>query len=93
MAMSEANQASQLIEYLKTQFADLDGAKTFMRRWATEMDETLPNGWQCSCRSLAAHCSAILEGKEEPNTIDGVSTHYISSKYGSDLYFAAWEHT
>lgn len=79
-----------LLEYLKTQFTDLDGAKKFMRRWVVEMGQMLPGGFSITCRSLAAHCSAVLEGNAYPNSVDGRSTHYISSKYGSELYFAAW---
>lgn len=79
---------NDLHNYLRTQFSDLEGAKAFMWRWVNEMDQELPGFGLISSRSLAAHCSAVLENA--PVQTIGVTTNYMASKYGSDLYWAAW---
>ncbi len=83
-----------LYAYLKTEFGfgNLEQAKKFMRKWSQELDETLPvEGYEMmSSRSLAAHCSAILEGKEVDDSGSGWCTDYLNTKYGSVLYYAAW---
>lgn len=82
------NDDFDLYAYLRTQFTDLAGAKQFMHRWATEMNEEIPGFGSISSRALAAHCSALLEGGEVKNV--GFATNYLASKYGSALYNAAW---
>lgn len=80
-----------LYKYLKTQFTDLTSAKQFMHRWATEMDQEIQGFGLISSRSLAAHVSAILEGKTEDDSSESTFfTSYLNTKYGSELYFAAW---
>lgn len=86
--MRSVERNENLHNYLRTQFSDIEGAKAFMWRWVNEMDQKLP-GFAISTRSLAAHCSAVLEGV--PVQTIGATTNYLASKYGCDLYFAAWE--
>lgn len=76
-----------LLAYLRTQFKDLVGAKDFMWRWVNEMNQLLPDGGVISCRSLAAHCSYLLEGSLDHS---GSMNSYINSKHGVELYLAAW---
>ena len=78
----------ELHTYLRTQFSDLAGAKRFMRRWLEKMDQEIPGFGCISSRALAAHCSAVLEGSEV-SSLD-TFTNYLESKYGRDLYNAAW---
>ena len=77
-----------LHKFLRTQFSDLDGAKLFMWRWVNEMDQMLPQFGAMSSRSMAAHCSAVLEGM--PVQRVGFLTNHLASKHGSELFFAAW---
>jgi len=77
-----------LHNYLRTQFSDFEWAKAFMWRWVNEMDQELPGFGLISSRSLAAHCSAVLENAQVQ--MIGSTTNYMASKYGSELYWAAW---
>lgn len=79
-----------LLSYLKTQFSDLDGAKKFMRRWVVDMGQMLPIDIEVTSRALAAHCSAVLEGSDVASANE-FSTNYMASKYGSDLFWSAWD--
>ncbi len=81
-----------LYTYLKSEFNTLETAKKFMKKWATELSETLPvKGCESiSSRSLAAHCSAILEGKHLDDSGTDILTNYLDTKFGSDLFYAAW---
>jgi hypothetical protein len=87
--MEELN---DLYVYLKSQFTDLEGAKIFMKKWVNELDESLPvlGCENMGSRSLSAHCSAVLEGKKEDDSGTGFCTYYLRTKYGPELYFAAW---
>jgi len=78
-----------LYDYLREQCPDLETAKRFMFSWANEHEQRLP--WETACsytsRAMAAHVSAVLENRALP---DGLMTQYLSTKYGSELYQAAW---
>jgi hypothetical protein len=78
-----------LYDYLREHCPDLDAAKRFMFSWANEHQQKLPWETECSytARAMAAHVSAVLEGKPLP---DGLMTQYLSTEYGPELYFAAW---
>ena len=78
----------ELHTYLRTQFSDLAGAKLFMRRWVEKMDQDIPGIGIISSRALSAHCSSVLEGSEVSSL--GGFTNYLESRYGSELYNAAW---
>lgn len=74
----------EFYEWLNQQFTDLNTAKEFYIKWKDEDDQETPYG--CfSMRAMAAHISNVLEGKE--NYEDTVCTNYMSTKYGSDIFF------
>lgn len=76
---------------------DLEGAKTWFRKWMNEDDQHIPEiveshgeGPQFSQRAMAGHVSDYLEGftGAEPNSYDGSGKVYWDTKYGSELYFS-----
>ena len=74
----------EFYDWLKQQFTDLKTAKIFYLKWKDEDDQETPYG--CfSMRSMAAHISNVLEGKEHDD--DAVCTNYMSTKYGPDIFW------
>lgn len=79
-----------LYDYLRRECPDLIAAKKWIRKWANDWVQKMP--WDkepvYTSRAMAAHVSNVLEGKPAPT--DGGWTIYFATKYGSELYFAAW---
>jgi hypothetical protein len=77
---------------------DLEGAKTWFRKWMHEDEQHIPeiveahgDGPQFSQRAMAGHVSDYLEGftGEEPESYDGSGKIYWDTKYGTEIYFSA----
>lgn len=69
--------------WLSDQFNDLQSCKIFYKKWS--VDQNCPFG-SFSMRSMAAHCSNVLEGKKRnPNAI---TTNYINTRYGSEIFLS-----
>ena len=69
-------------EWLKTQFTDLESAKTFFKNWKRSGQKT-PYG-EFTLRCMAAHISNILENKEyDPSEVISVS----NTAYGIDILY------
>lgn len=73
-------------KYLSEQFTGLDSAKIWVREWA-KTQET-PFG-MFSFRAMAYHVSQVLEGHKSDSGC--VLTCYMSTKYGSTLYWAMFD--
>lgn len=86
------NQEPDLYEYLREQCPTLAAAKRWMYAWASEKDQVLP--WdkepRYTARAMAGHLSNVLEGGDVNSgyALGGMS--YMQTRYGSELYFAAW---
>jgi len=78
---------AKLYDWLKTKFTDLESAKVFYKKWIDEMGQETPFG-MFSWRSMAAHISNVLQGKEQNN--NEIITSYISTKYGNEIMFSYW---
>lgn len=91
--MSEANEqvGPDLYDYLREQCPDLESAKAWIHRWAEDWGQVLP--WddkpEFTMRAMAGHLSNVLEGGTSDTGYATGTISYMSTKHGSDLYWAA----
>lgn len=80
-------QEKELYLYLRTQFKDIKSCKKWYIKWRNNEQPDILGG--CfSLRSMAAHCSNVLEGKLCDDSGLEYCTMYINTKYGSDILFS-----
>ena len=75
-------------DWLRTQFTDLESAKTWGRKWFNEMDQKTPFG-ECTARAMAYHINQALEGRMYCDET-GAFTIYSQTKHGSEIVNAIW---
>lgn len=85
-----AIQAMNFYDYLRRQFSDLETAKRWAYKWANEMGQEIPEFGGMTSRAMAAHISAILDGKSEDNSGTDYLTNYLETRYGPEIYLAMW---
>ena len=80
-----------LYDYLRAKCPDLASAKAWIRLWADEWGQVLP--WdtepEFTMRAMAGHLSNVLEGGTSETGYAAGHISYMSTKYGSDLFWAA----
>lgn len=90
--LHKGNSAKEFYAYLKSNFSNLEEAKTFCRKWNREWDQTcrgfMDGKMDITMRSMAYHASMVLEGNMEDPYPDSIFTDYLKTKYGPELY---WE--
>ena len=97
------NEEPDLYEYLRKECSNLETAKVWIHRWATEWGQKLP--WQklpwqklpwqkkagYTLRAMCGHVSNVLEGGTENTGYAAGNLVYFETKYGTELYWALCE--